>query len=464
MPKITQKLLDQVRHCLVAHAGVQPGERLVVAVSGGADSVALLHLLAALADLSLQLVLVHLNHCLRGAESDGDERFVRELAAMLDLPLVVRRVDVQELSSSQRLSLEEAGREARYGFFREVAQSHGARLVALAHHLDDQAETVLLRLLRGAGGEGLGAMRPLSADGTLVRPLLGASRREIEAYLRHQALAWRNDSSNADQSFLRNRLRHELLPLLKGYNPAIVERLSVTAETLAADETVLERVTDAAFGCWGRVEQGRVVLDRSGVSREEAGIRLRLYRRAIRLLQGDLRRIGYRHLQAIDHLVLGERANARLQLPAGVQVTGSYRTLRFSMVTAVDEWQDYDLLIDGLGSYPLPGSGLLTIVPATPDAAGAGAGVLLDGRAWPFPWQVRPYRPGDRFIPSGMTGRKKVKDFFIDRKIPLDERRRVPLLCCGHTILWLCGMRLAEPARPDPDSPLLLLASFVPDA
>lgn len=222
-----------------------PGETVVVAVSGGADSVALLDLLVQLQPENLLLVVAHLNHCLRGAESDGDQEFVAGLAARYGLPFACARADVAALARSERLSVEDAGRQERYRFLTGVARNFRAASIALAHHRDDQAETVLIRLLRGAGGTGLSAMAP--RQGLLKRPLLQVSRAELKCHLKEQGLTWRDDASNADTAILRNSIRHELLPALQRYNPRISERLAATADILASDEELLEGLTRSAW-------------------------------------------------------------------------------------------------------------------------------------------------------------------------------------------------------------------------
>ena len=228
-------MLSKVVETIAAHRLFSSGDTVIVAVSGGADSVALLDILVSLVDLRLSLVVAHLNHSLRGVESDGDESFVRQLAAGYGLPFETRRVDVNYLSAEKKLSLEEAGRVARYEYLRELAVCHKASAIALAHHADDQAETLLMRLIRGAGVTGLAAMAPKTEDG-VVRPLLRVTRSEIELYLGHRGQTFRTDSSNTDTRFLRNRIRHDLLPYLATYNPSIRERLLSTTEALAADE------------------------------------------------------------------------------------------------------------------------------------------------------------------------------------------------------------------------------------
>ncbi len=425
-----------------------PGDTVVVAVSGGADSVALLDILASLREFRLKLVVAHLNHLLRGAEADEDEGFVRKLAESYGLPVEVRRIDVREIAGREGRSLEDAGRSARYAFFDALAASHEAQVVALAHHADDQAETVLLRLLRGAGGSGLCAMAPKSA-GRYVRPLLNVTRGEIEEYLRKRGIAWRTDSSNDDADFLRNRIRHELIPLLSTYNPAISERLAATAQALAADEEFLETATTTTFARHGVKGAEGVTLSVAGVLAEPRAIRLRLFRRAILLVRGDLARISFRHLQELDHLLFSSRPHLALTLPDGLHAAKSYGEISISTDKVQSPLQPDEICLIGPGRYPLPGGWVLAIDLARPpdDLKSAPATTAyFDLDQAPFPWRVRTFRPGDRFSPFGMGGHKKVKELFIDAKIPFSLRCRIPLLFCGDTLLWVGGMRRSSAA------------------
>ncbi len=420
----------------------------MAAVSGGADSVALLDVLASLKEYRLNLVAAHLNHLLRDAEADEDEEYVRALAASYGVPVVVKREDVREIARREGRSLEDAGRCARYSFLHAVAAEHGARAVALAHHADDQAETVLMRLLRGAGGSGLCAMAPKTRD-LYVRPFLGVSRREIEDYLRRRGIAWRNDSSNESPDFLRNRVRNELIPLLGTYNPAISERLAATAEALAADEEFLEAATGIAFTGHTVRSPAKVVLSVRAARSEPRGIRLRLYRRAILHLKGDLARISFRNLKAVDHLLFSSRPHQTLTLPDNIRAAKSYEDISFSLKDEAASVTRDELGIGGPGVYPLPEGGTLSVDFADPpdDPKSFPASVaFFEPEEAPFPWKVRTFRPGDRFFPFGMTGRKKVKELFIDAKVPLAARRRIPLLFCGEMLLWVGGLRRSNSA------------------
>lgn len=445
MERVARKVLAFVRE----HTLFTPDDRVLVAVSGGADSVALLHILANLAEYRLRPIVAHLNHCLRGVESDGDQRFVEGLAERHGIVCEVGSCDVRELSRRERLSLEDAGRKARYAFFESVAERYGVRTVALAHHADDQAETVLMRLIRGAGAAGLAAMAPIRGE-RFVRPLLKLTRREIESYLTFHGISWRTDHSNLDTAFLRNRIRHELLPILSHYNPDIASRLTVTAELLAADEEFLAEAAAAAFD--GLVEEAgnrRVALDVSGILAHGKAVRYRLYRRATAHVSGDLAGLAAVHVCKIDEILRSSRPNLTVRIPGDVTVVKSYSRVTFSSHFNADNG-DFELFVEGPGCYLLPGGGEL-IVEAGPPPVDCKMSVpsraVFDLGSAPFPWLIRNFRAGDRIRPFGMTGSKKVKDLFIDEKVPFELRRSIPLVFSNAQLIWVCGLRTADAVR-----------------
>ncbi|MEA5114043.1 MAG: tRNA lysidine(34) synthetase TilS [Geobacteraceae bacterium] len=430
------------------------GEKVVVAVSGGVDSVALLDILAGLESLGLELVVAHLNHNLRGDESDADAAFVADLAFRYGLPFESGSADVLALSREWGMSLEESGRAARYRWLDSVAQKHGAEKIALGHHADDQAETVLLRLLRGAGTTGLAGMRPLSS-GRYARPLLYATRAEIIGYAEKKGISFRYDSSNDDTLFLRNRIRHELLPELRTYNPAISERLSVAAEILAADEEVLESLVAGVFNGAANPGGDGVTLALGKVCAQPAGIRFRLYRRALLEANGTLARISLVHLRQIEDLARSGRVNGQLHLPGGVRVRRRYDELVFPCLREIPDPGTWEMLLKEPGCYLLPDGSTLSLAMVPPPEnwrAVPSLTAYLDPVAASFPLLARTFRAGDRLRPLGMTGSKKVKDLFIDEKVPADLRRRLPLLFARGTLLWVGGVRVAEDARVRPGS------------
>ncbi len=419
--------------------------KLVVAVSGGADSVALLDWLATAGPPGLTLIVAHLHHGLRGDAAAADANFVAERARYYNVQFVQQTVDVKSLAISSGTSLEEAGREARYRFFYSVCAEQGAEAVAVAHHADDQAETVLLRLIRGAGTGGLSAMRGRSPEGRIVRPFLTIRRVQIEDYLRQKGLAWRDDASNDDQTFLRNRVRHELLPLLTTYNPAIYGLLCTTADILAEDNAALVMAVEEHYAAIAQRTDCQVRFPVPALQSLPLALQRRLVRLAIAQIAGSSRSVGFNHLQSIEQLMGVGAPARRLDLPGNIIVERVYAELIIRKAVPLVEFPP--VTIPGAGIFALDDGRSLTVTLGNGlnMAADLGPGTMyFQPTAAPFPWQVRYFRPGDRFRPSGMDRHQKIKEFFINHKVPRAERRRVPLLESAGQIIWLCGHRIAH--------------------
>jgi tRNA(Ile)-lysidine synthase len=436
------------------------GDTLIIGLSGGADSTALLDLLATLPAFPVHLVAAHLNHCLRGVDSDTDEQFCRELAARYEIPFESRRVDVKAVADTYSLNLEDAGRRSRIDFFDDLSVRWQAAAVVLAHHADDQAETVLMRLLRGSGMAGLAGI-PWSNGRGYVRPLLDITRGEIEAYLTERHLNWREDSSNRDTTFLRNRIRHELLPLLERYNPAVRKTLATTAGILSEEDALLEAHTLQAAELVCLFTGVTATCSISLLHSYPAALQRRLIRLMLSRLAGNLDHITHRHLENILRMCRAARPNLRTNLPQNLVALKEYDRL---VIKAPDKTatETVEIIIAGPGSYQMPDGSLLRIEISPPPADPAGnlATAYFDGERMPFPWHIRTFCPGDRIQPLGMSGRKKVKDIFIDEKVPLSRRTLTPLLFCGSELIWIVGLRTSHPARLDSLSTLIVKAVF----
>ena len=464
-------LEQRARHFLREQSLIRGGQKLVVAVSGGADSVCLLHLLFKLQkELDIGLHVAHLDHGLRGAESEADARYVAGLSERLGIPATVERQDVRAFQAQQRVSLEEAAREVRYTFLARVAESIGAGRVAVGHTRDDHIETILMHLIRGSGTRGLRGLQSVSqwqSSGNqlmVIRPLLTVGREETVAYCRRHRLRPRLDTSNLSSLPLRNRIRQQLLPLLQDYNPQITEALLRTARIAAADLTFLD---EAARRLWDDVaeEQGNtVILHKEKFVGLPAAMKRHLLRASIERLLGNLMDIEVRHIEEIM-VALDKPAGKRLSLPGG---------LVFSI-----EYDRYLLGLDPAALCPFPVLGAEsplkipgeTLLPGwhisatisnceqvANEAGGFTACLDLDKTGTEL--TMRPCRPGDRFQPLGMNRAKKLGEFMIDAKIPRAWRQRVPVVCSPGHILWVVGWRIDERAKVSDNTKKMLCLKF----
>jgi tRNA(Ile)-lysidine synthase len=489
-----EDLLARVRRYASRYGLLFPGQIVVVGVSGGPDSLALLHLLLGLSsELRLDLHVAHLNHGLRDASSDEDARFVRDLAAHWGLPCSVGQADVRSMTGGR--SLEEAARLARYRFLAEVAARLGvsdsrepapgaAPAIAVGHNLDDQAETVLMHFLRGTGVTGLRGMLPrtplsdyrLGMEGEggedgefwLVRPLLSIPRSEIETYCARYRLEPRFDRSNEDLTIYRNRLRHELLPLLEKHNPAIRRILAHTAEVMAGDEEILRAGLHAA---WQEMAlpggQNEVLFDLGRWRALSLGLQRASLREAIHRLRRTLRDIHWDHVERAVWLAREGKTGQSATLPAGLMLQVGYRCLRVA-AEGIPWRPDVPLVRDEI-ELTAPGVTLLAEgwrvivrlekgsqslleVASDPDRGSRGAAgglweAWLDEEAVGPRLVLRPRRPGDRFLPQGLAGHSvALHEFMINQKIPRDARAGWPLLEGSRGLAWVCGLRVDERA------------------
>ena len=450
------RITDAIR----THRLFRPGDTLIVGLSGGVDSTALLDLLTTLPGYPLRLVAAHLNHGLRGAESDADEQFCRDLAAGYAIPFETRHTDVRGEAARGSLNLEDAGRRARIAFFDELRGRWQATAVVLAHHADDQAETLLMRLLRGSGMTGLAGMPWRNGRG-YIRPLLSTTRAELEAYLAERRLKWREDASNLDTAFLRNRIRHELLPLLERYNPSVRDVLTTTAGILSEENALLEELAAQEAGKACRFQDGAAACSIPLLNTRPAALQRRIIRLMLLRLTGSLEHFSHRHLENILQMAAARRPNLRISLPRGIVAVKEYDTIAIRFQQATPR-ETAEITISGPGGYQMPDGSTLRIELAAPptDLRGTPDTVFFDADRLPFPWLVRTFRPGDRIQQLGMNGRKKVKDLFIDEKIPRERRARTPLLFCGGELLWVVGLRTSHLARVDEHSSQVVKAFF----
>ena len=439
------------RYSLLAH-----GQQLVIGVSGGPDSLTLLHLLTRLRDeYDLQLRAAHLNHQLR-SDADADSDFVARAAASWNVPCTVERADVETFARENKLSIEEAGRRARYEFFARLGGS-----VAVAHNADEQAETVLMHFLRGSGVGGLRGMLPknsnqwaVSSNQWVIRPLINVTRKEIEAYCLQHNLQPRIDSTNTDTTYFRNRLRHELLPSLETYNPNIREILCRVAEVSSGDYDLLRGVIQTA---WDAVtispaDSDLVAFDLAKWRALPLAVQRALLRQAVQQLRSDSRDVDFVPIDNAARWIASAQSGGTADLLAGLcaRVSGS--------ILKICEWQTLSP-VSSLTSVSLPLNetihfGEWQITATVLDAwsleeiaSNADSSVAyLDGSFESL--TIRARRAGDRFEPLGMNGKTiKLSDFMINQKIPMEDRDQLPILVDGEDVLWVCGYRLSERAK-----------------
>jgi tRNA(Ile)-lysidine synthase len=433
------KLAQSVLGYIHKHDLLRPGDRVGIAVSGGADSVALLRLVLELRDeLGVVLFVVHLNHKLRGAESDEDEHFVRELAAQHGLEIVAESCDIKAYAGQKKLSLEAAAREARYEFFNRVLQSTVNR-VATAHTLDDQAETVLFKLTRGAGTRGLAGIYPkvnVSTVGrqTIVRPLLGTRRAMLRSHLAEIGQSWREDSSNQDLRHMRNRLRREILPRLESeVNPAICETLAESADIARAEEGYWANEVDRFLPeIWTTGECGGILQLKPLVSMPLA-LRRRLVRAAVERLGINL---DFRHVDAI----LDESCEGKVSLPGEWTATRHGDELRFQKASVSAADYQYDLSVPGQITVAEAGIELeILVLNGNTQSQKYDSQHLVDPGFAQKQWVVRNWRAGERFWPAHTKEPKKIKVLLQDRHVTGDQKQHWPVIACGDEIIWVKG-------------------------
>jgi len=445
-PYPVDETLKKVRDTISRYQMINPKDRIVVGVSGGPDSVCLLDILNELRnELGIELIVAHFNHGLRPEEDGEETRFVESMALSLNLPFETKKAGpyMQETGS-----LEEKARHARYCFFDEVNDKFSARKIATGHTLNDQAETVLMRLLRGSGTSGLAGIPPVRG-GRIIRPLINLTRDEVLSYVELRGLKFITDSSNRETHFLRNSIRLEVLPQLMEIQPRVIELLGQTAEIMKRDDEWMEAEAAAWMEKAAEIsEDFRVQIPLSGFNQLPEALQFRIVRHALMISSGTLRRISLRHVEDVISLVTGEKPQAQIHLPNGLVVERTYDILIF-YVGVKEASSEYSYSLDGPGTFRLETQGYTVSVreiekkefsdiPTSPWTA------FLNGDRMTYPLEIRNFRPGDRFIPFGMSGHKKLKDLFIERKIPLEDRIRMPILTNNDKPIWVCGIRIDD--------------------
>jgi len=443
-------------------------DKILVGVSGGPDSISLLNFLLSLKEkYHLTIYVAHLNHLLRGRDSDKDAEFVKKIADELNLTCQIENCDIYKYSKSHSLTIEEAARDSRYEFFNRTTKTFKANKIALGHHSDDQVETVLMRIIRGCGVDGLLGIPPVR--GNIIRPLIECSRKDIEKYCQKYKLKYRNDLTNATPVYFRNKVRLELLPFLsENYNKNIKNNL-LRFRTIVSDVAMyLQEETNAAFNkVVGKKCVGQVTIDLERLRVLSLVLQRRIIRKSIKIVKGNLYSINFKHIKQIISLIDRQTGEKWLNLPNGVLIKRDYNKLIISTnelenkkeESSAHNWE-YGLSISGterieslnmliksriVDSREISFSNIFR-----KNKSDSKLVECLDYDKLKFPIKIRNRRIGDSFFPLNMDGLKRIKKYLIDMKIPKNQRDSIPLLVdSGGNIIWVVGFRLDDRVKID---------------
>jgi len=451
MDPLTEKIKDLIQSQNLFTAG----DRALVCVSGGPDSTFLLYMLKELAaSYKLKLSVAHLNHCLRGKESDQDEVFVGNLAKKFNLSFYSKKVDVEKVARRQNLCLEDAARRARYDFFIKIASRYNIKKIALAHTKDDQAETILMRILRGTGLKGLGGMKMQSSlkGKDLVRPLLEIEKKEILQYLKKKGIKSRLDSSNLKTDYFRNKVRLKVIPFILKLAPQFKNNLFKISQMAQEIEAFMQGQLSCLCKKYVRkINKDSLRIKRNAFLRLAIAERRGLIRKMIKMQQGDLKNIDFKHIKIIEDFIKENKTSPQgLDLPRQLKVKIAADNIIFTKKKIRISFKPRPgfKLLDIGKELNIPGFGFKFL------ASKVNKKVRLkrhskfveyfDQDKLKFPLTVRSRRNGDIFFPLGALGKKKLKKFFIDEKVKRSMRNNVPLIVCGGDIIWVVGMRISD--------------------
>ncbi|WP_195270668.1 tRNA lysidine(34) synthetase TilS [Eubacterium sp. 1001713B170207_170306_E7] len=448
---------------------IMAGDRILIGVSGGADSLALLHFLKKhQAILKIQIAAAHLNHAIRGKAADEDLAFVKKFCFERSVLLYDRTVDVIHLAKKNKISLEEAGREARYAFFKELQSSKAYNKLALGHHLNDQAETVLMRLIRGTGIKGAaGMLSETKGERSVIRPLLCVDKVSIISYCKENDLHYRTDDTNFETDVTRNKLRLEIIPALQSINPRVEDHLAEFALLAYEHEQLLQNSMAELSLKMITKKSNRVYLNLEMWRQQISLIQKELLREMILQLKGSLKEIEYNHILCVKQLLLSEKTVWDMHLPHGMQAVRRYDLFWIEeRKTPVNvEIGCYELLPDKV--YYFAKEGLWIKTSMITDEGIKKSKELKNHSEKYFDYgkirrklYLRNRRPGDFFKPVGIEGKKKIKDYFIDRKIEREKRDAIPMLAVGSEVVWILGYAINREYQPGPETQSVLKVQY----
>lgn len=419
------------------------GDKVIVGVSGGADSMALLDILCELKDtLDISIIAVHVNHCFRGKDADDDQKFVEDYCKKVGVPCESFKINVSEIAKNEGLTSEEAGRKVRYALFDEVLAKYNANTIATAHHQNDNCETLLHNILRGSGLSGLCAIKPKRDK--YIRPLIKVTRAQIEAYLTSKGITWRTDKTNAETDFTRNRIRHGLIPYIKeNFNPSCEDALMRLNELCTDDNDFIDSYTHSAIkSCTVASSVSSVTLDREQFNREHIAVKRRIIRAMLERLSVPLKDVHMVHVDSCIKMIAESQSGASTKISScNVILEQSGVSFIVGDITS----SDFELEITAGQKIYIPQAELFVSVERV-DKMGkpSPSCVYIDADSIDDSLTVRNRRDGDKLVPFGMKGTKKVKDIFIDKKIPLSKRNNIPIFVHNNKVIWVSGCCISE--------------------
>lgn len=440
-------LFKRVEAYLLEHKIDLPRKKVLLAVSGGPDSMFLMHYFNWMRPrYQLDLTVAHIEHGMRPDQDPKETAFVEEAAGALGIEMLLGKIDPTVLG--QKGSKEELLREERYRLLKEMAYRSGSHFIALGHQMDDQVETLLIRLLRGSGTRGLGSMKVIT--GTFLRPLLCVKKEEIIDYLEDEGIKYVVDPTNTDVSYLRNKIRMELIPYLKTIQPNLNHVLSRTSEILGIEADYFEVKSHEWLRLKGEISENLIKVPILELKKEHPAIQFHIMRTVYLMMKGSLKRLTNEHIKKLYNLLSQGRSYTKLSLPGNLVFLVEDEILSIKREYE-EEGSFCPIEITGPGRYKLWNLPLLLEVSMLEGGLSQICKdrnkAFLDIEKISFPLKVRTYLPGDWFIPLGMEGKKKLQDFFVDLKIPRNVRKKIPLVLSGERIVWIAGLRIDHSFR-----------------
>lgn len=440
-------MLEKVLKTIEENNMIEKGDKIIVGVSGGPDSMCLLHILKSISkEYCIEVVAAHINHCLRGEEAEKDEEYVKDFCRKNNLKFYSAKIDINKLAKEKNLSCETAGREARYSFFKKVMKDINGTKVALAHNANDQCETILMRIMRGTGIEGLAGIKPIR-DNIYIRPLINITRDEIEEYCASNDLNPRIDKTNLETIYTRNKIRLELIPYIrKNFNEDIVSAINRLAINVDIDSDYIEFMAEKSFKQYSIVKKDRIIILKNAFN-EHRAIVTRMIRYGICGIKGNLYNYEKIHIDQVIELQKNETGK-ELLLPGAIKVVNNYGDIHIFKHLPDNHITEDNEYILTLGDNYI-GDKMRVKLELIDNNNALKLGEWKNIKYFDFDKingniVLRYRRDGDKFIPLGMNGSKKLKDFFIDLKIPKEERNKIPLICFNKDIAWVVGYRISE--------------------